>query len=1213
MSRLVSRAENWETIYDAVQNVNFAAFDFNSVKQSIIDYVKLYHSESFNDFIETSELIAIIEAFAYVAELLAYRIDVTAQENFLSTAQRRDSVLRLAKMVSYTASRPIPARGLVKITSVRTTEPLYDTLGNSLANTRIRWNDSSNSAWKDQFLLVLNRVLDQTFGTVAPSDRFQLQNTLFEIYGVNNVPLTNGTFSYAARTNNKTVQMELVPVAYDADVGILERRPFNNSKFNVLYGQDGLGDASSTTGFFCLTKQGKLSKQTTSFDGTTPFQTFDVKIDNINDTDVWVNNVDPVTGSTLDVNGLSTIHRSSGLKTGEWEPVDVSHAQNIVFNSIERRTKYEVETTTNNRVRLIFGDGEFTDIPSGTFDVWARTSLDENVIVPQTAVVDQQASFTYVDYLGRTQTFSFTFTLTNSLQNASAAEDIGHIKATAPSVYYTQNRMVNAQDYNKYLLQDPTVLKLRSVNRTFAGDSKYLTWNDPSGVYQDVKIFSNDGILYYKTVPVTDSTPVVSLNTLIITYLEPLLSSTDVLVHVLSQGGSSTEYRRIFTAAEIAQFTNVLVTPPIPARIKIFYNKFTSGWYACKYEEDPAVVLSSEVIGAGGWETGAFIEMPIFFVNQTSAAEESFSVTRIAARLMFRSMSTTFWNTNTVDRIVDYDTLTGEQDQIVVLQANINANNNSVLAQDWRFHVVGQDVIQNGVDIGLTDNSTLSVLPVDDEGVGYPQGLDPTNFESDVGLANIFDPKFTIDVSEFNYPLPATGKVVQLPIHYRVSPTIISDITIYSTDPDVPFPLQIGVHWTEDPTATVSNKILIYDVGRDSKGELNSSLRICVREYVYMTRSTVNDQFQYVEPTLENINEFALSELNQNSLWTRYPGTAPLNFMWLHRSPDFHLIDPASSNINDMFVITRGYHEQMKQWLTGQSPSISHPTSLDLRTTYDYLLGSKMISDTIVLHPGRFKILFGPKADPSLRGIFNVVRTPYTQLTDSQIKSVVVATVRNFFDVVSWEFGETFYFTELATAVHAALPLDISSITLIPSSTQISIDAFLQILCKEDEIFIADINAEQIMVTTSVVIRPITVLNSGVTLGTNSFLVDQVIDNCASNRYCLPEYCDNQYLITLLRCPGSATDSGTACVQDWYWEPSFSDYSYTANIFNCPPDDAQEIGTDCALDWYWEPSYSAFSYTQLINTCLPECASYWYWDTEYGPSDYSDTTFYCLP
>ena len=122
MSRLISRAESWERVYTAFQNINFAAFDFNTIKQSLLDYVKLHFPETFNDFIETSEFIAIVEIFSYIAELLAYRIDVSAHENFITVAQRKDSILRLAKFISYKPSRPIPARGLVKITSVSTTE-----------------------------------------------------------------------------------------------------------------------------------------------------------------------------------------------------------------------------------------------------------------------------------------------------------------------------------------------------------------------------------------------------------------------------------------------------------------------------------------------------------------------------------------------------------------------------------------------------------------------------------------------------------------------------------------------------------------------------------------------------------------------------------------------------------------------------------------------------------------------------------------------------------------------------------------------------------------------------------------------------------------------------------------------------------------------------------------------------------------------------------
>ena len=115
MSRIVSRAESWERAYTAFQNVNFAAFDYNVIKQSMIDYVKLYFPEDFNDYIESSEFIAMLELFAYIGELLMYRVDMNSLENFIDTAQRKQSVLRLAKLISYNPSRNMPARGLVKI------------------------------------------------------------------------------------------------------------------------------------------------------------------------------------------------------------------------------------------------------------------------------------------------------------------------------------------------------------------------------------------------------------------------------------------------------------------------------------------------------------------------------------------------------------------------------------------------------------------------------------------------------------------------------------------------------------------------------------------------------------------------------------------------------------------------------------------------------------------------------------------------------------------------------------------------------------------------------------------------------------------------------------------------------------------------------------------------------------------------------------------
>jgi hypothetical protein len=368
--RIISRAESWEKVYEAFEQINFSAFDFITIKESIVDHLKLYFSEDFNDWIESSELLPVIEAFAYVGELMAYRLDLNAHENLIAVAQRKESILRLAKLLSYNASRNIPSRGLVKITSISTTETLFDSNGTNLANIDILWNDPNNTNWKEQFTLVMNRILKQDFGTVLPSDRKQIQDVLFELYELENNSLPQNVLKYNISVSNVTYAMELVAAKLNT-YGPIERRPEKNLKLSVIYLSDGLGDSSDNTGFFFFTKQGELKRSLADFDGVTPNQTFDVNSPDTNETDVWVNNIDPDTEEIL----IDDSDIQAEERIGEWNPVDLANAQNIIFNTAKDRNKYEIETLSDDEFRLIFGDGNFANIPSGRFEIWHRSSM----------------------------------------------------------------------------------------------------------------------------------------------------------------------------------------------------------------------------------------------------------------------------------------------------------------------------------------------------------------------------------------------------------------------------------------------------------------------------------------------------------------------------------------------------------------------------------------------------------------------------------------------------------------------------------------------------------------------------------------------------------------------------------------------------------------------------------------------------------------------
>lgn len=949
MSRILSRAESWEHVYQAVQNINFSAFDYATIKQSIIEYVRLYFPEDFNDFIESSEFIAIIETFAYVGELLAYRLDLNAHENFLPTAQRKESVLRIAKMLSYNPTRNIPARGLVKITSISTTETVYDSAGRSLANARIRWNDTNNPRWKEQFLLVINRILQQKFGTVSPDERVQVDDVLFELYPLDNVPLTRGVQSFSVTASGESLPMELVPVSLNR-YGPTERRPENQTSFSILYGSDGLGDASDTTGFFCFTKQGTLQRTVESFDGVTPNQTLDIQVPDINETDVWVNNIHPQTQQILN-DGSVEFGRS-----GEWEEVDLAHAQNIIYNTNPNRNKYEVETLSDDTVRLVFGDGEFSNIPSGMFEVWSRVSANRQLSIPQSAITDQTASFTYVGNDGNTQTITITFSLISSLQNNSPSEDIEHIRKVAPATYYTQDRMVNNRDYNTFMLQDSSILKLRAINRTYSGDSKYIHWHDPSSTYENVKIFGDDLAVYYKdgeastTIVNQESASVVLYN-----YVEPLLSSVDFFIRFSLGDIDQTAIRRTFNQTEVdnilSEMTDAALAPTV-----------TLVLYYLKTPIDGENWVLDGTIPDGDYLLDGSVPAPLITITVHTSYE--WEISWKTMRVVTESPTTKFWSTNDANRVIAYDTFTSIGDTVNVLKANVDKDG-SLLGYNIPLNVVGHEL---SID-GLPDIHKLAVITKDTNGDGVPDN---------VKLEELIGPN----------------------------------------------------------------------------------------DYVYLKRDVVGEPYHLVDCSSTDCATAYAADTN--SMWKRYSGRYPLNFAWFHYVPRYNLVDPSSTNIIDIFVLPRSYYFEMRRWLDDRTHIMPPPpTSLQLRTDYAKMLDNAMISDTVILHPGKLKILFGKRAIPELRATFKVVRTQTSTLTNNQIKVRVVDAIKRFFAVTQWEFGESFFYTQLSAMIHNEMQADISSIVLVPMHSQNHFGAMFQVIAREDEIFVPSIDIADVDVVDS--------------------------------------------------------------------------------------------------------------------------------------------------
>ena len=98
-------------VEDADKNnlINFAATDFITLRQSLIDYIKAVYPLEYNYFSESDLGMMLIELVAYMGHVMSYKADYLANENYLQTARSRESVKKLLQLIGIRMKGPIAA------------------------------------------------------------------------------------------------------------------------------------------------------------------------------------------------------------------------------------------------------------------------------------------------------------------------------------------------------------------------------------------------------------------------------------------------------------------------------------------------------------------------------------------------------------------------------------------------------------------------------------------------------------------------------------------------------------------------------------------------------------------------------------------------------------------------------------------------------------------------------------------------------------------------------------------------------------------------------------------------------------------------------------------------------------------------------------------------------------------------------------------------
>jgi hypothetical protein len=258
----------------------------------------------------------------------------------------------------------------------------------------------------------------------------------------------------------------------------------------------------------------------------------------------------------------------------------------------------------------------------------------------------------------------------------------------------------------------------------------------------------------------------------------------------------------------------------------------------------------------------------------------------------------------------------------------------------------------------------------------------------------------------------------------------------------------------------------------------NSNDLILVRqketEIAFNDTATYPDQqliyfYDSAENIVKRVNR-TTNTLDIANEYTAVVGRRNLKFQYTHNASVDRRIDPSTSNIIDIYLLIRSYDESYRIYLVGGTDiEPVAPTSDALRTTFGTALSSiKSISDDIIYHPVKYKVLFGSKADPKLQAVFKIVKNQNRSINDNDLKVRVITAINDFFDINNWDFGDRFYMGELTTYILNTVAPDLANIVIVPKQSNQSFGSLFEIQSRSDEILISAATVDDIEIVSAI-------------------------------------------------------------------------------------------------------------------------------------------------
>lgn len=1047
-------AEDWSLVYTSFKNANFTSYDFDTLRQSMVDYMQVNYAEEYNDYIQSSEFIALLDLVAYVGQNLSFRMDLNARENILDTAEKRESVLRIARMLSYKPKRVRPAQGLLKVVSVVTTENILDSTGVDLSNQVMQWGSDPSELGYERFIKIMNSAFASTnqFGTPVNRVVNAASSDIFEIYNLNNSnPIIN--YPVSAIADGANLNFDLLPVEIDANGNIAQAEPDYKSSFGVMYRNDGKGVGSTKTGFFILAKQGYTVSR-------------DISI--ISPQNSFVQDLESTSAISEDDFTVQTVD-SSGAVIKSWTRVGALDFTNIVINNTGNNVRdlYEVIYSDADITSIKFGDGNFSNAPSGNIKIWYRIAENNYIRVKAGELTAVRFSVDYKNAAGENHILTMILDLQDNMTTGIPAETLEEIKSNAPNTFYSKNRMVTGDDYNGLL---PTlnndVLIMKTENRTFAGHSRYVDLKDPTGKGRPLIEIADDGYFYKEEL--LKDTFIGDLSTrrtidLLDEFVEKELSDVKLLnfyygkLDINRTGSTSlfplivsanpTEYKWQVSYSDSNSSNGYIYTLDLGEKLVQRVGVYTLGFLKGlrpnsilkMYAPDGLSYVWSSINDVRGDGLG---------IEDITGKNTGLLNNGNGPIEINKSIRTNY----TIREIIPPFTRVFDDTTRTTILNLLNAKQSFALSFDnltpqWNVITTTVDE-KSDFNAAAVATSWLINVKRDDEKGGWKISTRQLNYvfgsSELIRFYNInFAPNFNINFE-------------------KVSKDDINIMELNSAGKIAPkHQFRIGGYYVYNEGFTDNSKVKVTPLDVD-----NNFLPDNPEIFEAIVGGDTIDLVEYRQGTYTYLIPSPSPDL---TVVKTVPGTTGLLFKWSHYVESDQTLNPSLTNIIDSYVLTKTYNTEFNTWKKANSSEATAPmppTSEELRTSFRDLESYKMLTDEVIFHPVSFKPLFGPLADSQFRAQFKVVKSVKSRLTDNELKTKVISAIDTFFTPGNFDFGEPFYFTELAAYIHTSLSSDLSSVVLVPVNSDSKFGTLFEITPDNNEVVTSVATVNDVVVIT---------------------------------------------------------------------------------------------------------------------------------------------------